>query len=118
MNCHYLIEDASGKSVVVEYWDHKLQTVKTNENYQVLTNFIQYGRINLGEGATEFKRYDIVHNSLSKTNGVLNEKEVMAVLKSAKIDNTQWSEVYNLKELKGEVCIAGDYSNPYSFSVN
>jgi penicillin V acylase-like amidase (Ntn superfamily) len=117
VKCHYLIEDASGKSVVVEYWNNKLQTVKTNESYQVSTNFIQYGGINLGEGYTEFKRYDIIHNSLSKTNGVLNEKEAMAVLKSAGQESTQWSAVYNLKELKGEVCIAGDYSHPYSFSL-
>jgi hypothetical protein len=117
VECHYLIEDASGKSAVVEYWGNRLQTVSPKENYQVVTNFIQYNGLNLGEGGTEFQRYDTIHNYLSRTNGVISEKNAMSLLKDAKMDKTQWTVVYNLKQLNGSVCINGDYAKPYSFTL-
>ncbi len=117
VKCHYLIEDASGKSVVAEYWENRLQTVTPKEKYQVATNFIAYNGLNLGEGSTEFQRYDTIHNTLLRANGVISEKNAMSLLKDVKLQKTQWSVVYNLKQLNGSVCINGDYEKPHSFTL-
>lgn len=45
---HYLIADASGKSVLVEYYDNELQIVETDSNYQIASNFIAYNGVNIG----------------------------------------------------------------------
>ena len=123
VDCHYLIEDASGASVVAEYWDHGVQFVKSTENYQAVTNFIQYKGLNIGEDGSkdytgeEFKRYDSITNRLKKSSGVISANDAMSLLKSVNQKKTQWSVVYNLKTGNGSVCIANDYAHPYSFRL-
>lgn len=60
IECHYLIADASGHSVIVEFYDDELQVVETETDYQIATNFVAYNGLNIGEGFTEFERYDAV----------------------------------------------------------
>ncbi len=123
IQCHYLIEDASGASVVAEYWDHGVQFVKSPVNYQAVTNFIQYKGLNIGEDGSqndtgnEFKRYDVIMNRLKKSSGVIGANDAMSLLKSVSQKQTQWSVVYNLKTGSGSVCIANDYAHPYSFGI-
>lgn len=117
VNCHFLIEDAAGKSVLAEYWGNRLQVVKTKEKFQAATNFIAYKGMNLGEGYDEFQRYGIIHSRLAKTGGLLSEKDAMILLKQADDAKTQWSVVYNLKTLSCSVCIAKDFAHPYTFSL-
>ena len=98
---HYLIADASGKSVLVEYYDNELQIVETDSNYQIASNFIAYNGVNIGGGGTEFKRYNTVEKEILDNNGVLNEDDAVSLLaevgvRDGDIDNLQWSAVYNL----------------------
>ena len=60
IECHYLIADASGHSVIVEFYDSELQVVEPENDYQIASNFIAYNGLNIGEGFTEFERYDVV----------------------------------------------------------
>lgn len=123
VNCHYLIEDASGNSVVAEYWGNQVQFVKSPEKNQIATNFIEYKGLNIGEvgsknyAMNEFRRYDIIHAGLLKSSGILDGNGAMNLLHSASQKTTQWSIVYNLKKLSGSVCIAGNYSHPYDFTL-
>lgn len=55
-----MIADASGHSVIVEFYDDELQVVETETDYQIATNFVAYNGLNIGEGFTEFERYDAV----------------------------------------------------------
>jgi len=101
IHCHFLIADASGKSVIVEYYDYGLQVVSTDKNYQIASNFIAYNDVNIGEGFTEFERYDIVENVLENNNGVLSEAQAVDLLADVGVmdgnrDKLQWSVVYNL----------------------
>jgi len=99
--CHYLIADAGGNSVLVEYYDNELQVVETDSNYQIASNFIAYNGVNIGGGGTEFKRYDTVEKEILDNNGVLNEDDAVSLLAEVgvwdgDIDKLQWSVVYNL----------------------
>lgn len=98
---HYLIADASGKSVLVEYYDNELQIVETDSDYQIASNFIAYNGVNIGGGGTEFKRYGIVEKEILDNNCVLNEEDAVSLLAEVgvwdgDIDKLQWSVVYNL----------------------
>lgn len=46
IECHYLIADASGDSIIVEFYDGELQKVEAETHYQITTNFIAYNRLN------------------------------------------------------------------------
>lgn len=123
VKCHFLIEDASGNSVLAEYWGNQVQFVKSKEKYQAATNFVEYKGLNIGEAGSknyamnEFRRYDIIHTGLLQNKGVLSPGSAMNLPKSASQTTTQWSVVYNLKTLSGSVCVAGNYSHPYSFNL-
>lgn len=101
IECHYLIADASGRSVIVEFYDGELQVVETKTDYQIATNFIAYNDLNIGEGYTEFERYDMVEKELSDNNGILNENDAISLLakigvQDGEVDKLQWSVIYNL----------------------
>lgn len=101
VECHYLIADASGHSVIVEFYDGEIQIVETETDYQIATNFIAYNGLNIGEGFTEFERYDAVEKELADNNGVLNEDDAISLLarvgvRDGEVDKLQWSVVYNL----------------------
>lgn len=101
VECHYLIADASGHSVIVEFYDDELQVVEAGNDYQIASNFIAYNGLNIGEGFTEFERYDAVEKELLDNNGILNENDVISLLakvgvQDGEVDKLQWSVVYNL----------------------
>lgn len=107
IKCHYLIADAEGKSVIVEYWDGGLQVVNPEETYQIASNFIAYNGLNIGEGYDEFNRYNTVKASIEENQGKLTREQTIDLLTQIGIygsdgeDRLQWSVVYNLTDLKG-----------------
>lgn len=107
VTCHFLIADATGKSVLVEYFDGGLQVVETDADYQIATNFIAYNGVNIGEGFTEFERYDAVEEVLSKNSAITLEQCEKLLNKvgvySGEIDKLQWSVVYNLTDKTGRI---------------
>lgn len=101
IECHYLIADSSGRSVIVEYFDKELQVVETDREYQIASNFIAYRDLNIGEGYTEFERYDKVQNAIEANNGTLNSDKAIRLLADVGVmdgdtDKLQWSVLYNL----------------------
>lgn len=116
VECHYLIADASGDSVIVEFYDGELQVVESENDYQIATNFIAYNDLNIGEGFTEFERYDAVEKELRENNGILNEKDVISLLakvgvQDGEVDKLQWSVVYNLTTGEIRLFIHRDTNN-------
>jgi hypothetical protein len=106
--CHYLIADASGRSVIVEYYDGELQVVETDTNYQIASNFIAYNGVNIGEGFCEFERYDTVKAAIENNGGTLSEDHAISLLAQIGIrdestDKLQWSVLYNLTTGEGKL---------------
>ena len=101
ITCHYLLSDASGKSVIVEYYDGKVCITESKDNYQIASNFIVYNGVNIGEGFTEFDRYNAVNEELAKNDDTLSDSQAIALLakvgvKDGTVDKLQWSALYNL----------------------
>lgn len=122
VQCHYLIADASGASVIVEYWDGALQTVAPDADYQIASNFVAYNGMNLGEGFTEFERYDAVKARIEAGGGVLSEDDAAALLAEIGVwdgdeDKLQWTTVYNLTDLDGRIFAHRNTNNVLNFKL-
>lgn len=120
INCHYLISDSTGKSVLVEFWKGKLQTVEPSESYQVASNFVAYDGLKLGEGFDEFQRYEKVTTTLESGGGKISEDNAISLLgqtgASGRVEQQlQWSVLYNLQELGGKIFVHGDTKNIWTF---
>ncbi|MCL1964028.1 MAG: linear amide C-N hydrolase [Firmicutes bacterium] len=97
ITCHYLLADQSGNAVIAEFWDGGVQVVDEN----VASNFVAYNGLNIGEGYTEFERYDTVKSTLAAQGGVLTEAQATELLAEVGVyhegsDRLQWSVLYNL----------------------
>lgn len=107
--CHYLIADSTGKSVIVEYYDNDLQVVETDKEYQAASNFVAYNDLNIGEGYTEFDRYDKVIKKIEDSNNSLNMNDTINLLNDVGIykedgsDKLQWSVIYNVTNMSGKI---------------
>ncbi len=123
VDCHYLIADATGESVIVEYWDGEIRIVKPDRDYQVASNFIAYNGLNIGEGYTEFDRYDAAVQAIEANGGMLTENEAVDLLAQigcydGDTDKLQWSVVYNLNQLSGRIFAHRNTGNIMPFTLN
>ncbi|MEE0866663.1 MAG: C45 family peptidase [Clostridia bacterium] len=107
--CHYLIADGSGKSVIVEYYDNELQVIENNKEYQIASNFIAYNDLNIGEGYTEFDRYDKVKQKIEENQNYLPNEDAVKLLNEIGVydfdgsDRLQWSVIYNITKHSGKI---------------
>lgn len=132
-NYHFLIADASGKSVVLEYYrpgedapvedpNSKDWTLNVLEQDHVTNFYLSEGWQSLGVGQA---RYDTIHSRLQDKKRILTEDEamnlledVMQTLNPAEItSNTQWSVVYNLTKKTATVCVDKDYTTKLHFKL-
>lgn len=121
--CHYLIADASGHSAIVEYINQELCIVETDEGYQIASNFIAYDGLNIGEGFTEFERYDKVQNAIEVNEGTLEAEGAIQLLVDVgifdgDIDKLQWSVLYNLTTGDGEIFANRKMDNIIEFHLS
>ena len=108
IECHYLIADASGYSVIVEYVNEELCVVEAEDEYQIASNFIAYNELDIGEGFTEFERFDRVQNAIETNNGMLEANQAVQLLADVGVfdgntDKLQWSVLYNLTTGYGKI---------------
>ena len=118
INCHYFIADKSGKSVIVEFWDGDIQVI----NEDVASNFVAYNGLNIGEGFTEFERYEKVKLVLNENKDILNKMQTVELLNNVGVydegvDKLQWSVIYNLSTLDGFVFANRNIQNIYEFQL-
>ncbi len=118
IQCHYLVADATGDTAVFEFWDNELKVIESPDAYPAATNFVMYNGLNIGEGFTEFDRYNAIQDRLAQSKGVLSEAEAMHLLEQVSVpDRTQWSVVYNMKKLSATIAIRKDYGSLYDYTI-
>jgi len=93
INCHFFVSDAKGKSVILEYQDSEWKKIYPNKMWQVMTNKVNF---NIEEKELREKcwRYESISATLEKTNGNVNWKESMHILKDVSQGGTTWSVIY------------------------
>ena len=116
---HYLISDASGRSVLVEYWDNDLKVTET----QIASNFIAYNDLKISQG-NAIERYDKVKEALENNSGILSETQTVDLLvdlgwQSPEFGNgCQWSVIYNLSTLEGTIFAESNTDNLINFHLS
>jgi hypothetical protein len=114
---HYLIADAEGKSVVLEFIGGKLLVLRSETPWQVSTNFL------LAEGQPEGAhapcwRYSTAYRRLEGAKGALTEDGAMSLLESvSQSHNTIWSVVYNRTSGDIAVAVSQNYDQVYEFHL-
>jgi len=119
MVVHFVIADASGNSVVVEYIGNEMIAAET----PVVTNFYLAEGEKYGIGTEQsHERYETLMDRLEE-NPVMDEMEVRDALDQVSKDNfgefesTEWSIVFHLGEGKADYYHRENYSQGYTFLI-
>jgi len=112
---HFLITDAIGKTVVVEWPDPEQNMVVLPQKY--VTNF-QLAEGEFQDAGGGHERYKTIEKALAKSESGLLEEDVFEVLKSVKVDyngnwGTIWSIVYNINKKTMKIRCYDDYETVY-----
>jgi len=99
-----------------------LKITETDDNFQIASNFIPYNGLNIGEGFTEFERYDRVREVIESSGGILNEMQAVELLEEVGIvydneDRLQWTVIYNLSTLGGVIFANRNRENLITFRL-
>ena len=121
--CHFLIGDATGKSIIVEFYDDSIQVIESQDTYQVLTNFLVYGDLKYSEGYNSFERYDTVIKKLRETDGIIKLDDTINLLNRVGMYNDegasmlQWSVIYNMTNKTGNIWYRKNTENIIDFEL-
>jgi hypothetical protein len=116
--CHFMIADASGKSVVVEFIDGDMKLTPARESWQVCTNDQIY-EASEEQCDERCQRYRTASNALAKTSATTDLDGVMRVMESVSKKNwTMWSSVYDLSSKDCRIAYRRHYDKPYQDSLN
>jgi predicted choloylglycine hydrolase len=108
---HYLIADAYGNSVIIEFLDNKMEFYKSNES-QIITNFL-VSRVNLPDGS-QCMRYNAVSSGI-ENNVDMSVEGAFNLLEASAQSSTIWSVVYDIQNLMIHVVMGGKYTQIHSF---
>ena len=110
-NHHFMIADATGRSVVMEYTEDGIVAFESS----VVTNFDLYDSRHRGVGQD---RYNIIENTLKEKNGILSEEEALDLLARVVVPGkAQYSTLYNLTTGEVHVFTHGDNSKVETFEL-
>ena len=116
---HFQIADATGRAVVVEYIDNEMSIIESH----YATNFLLTpGDYDFGGGQD---RFAILEERYAAADGVMTGEQVMDTLQAVSQDKrsegkdtwTQWSVVYDTKNLTATICYGMDYDNSYTYTL-
>lgn len=116
----FALADATGKSVVVEYINNEMNVVEADAS----SNFYQTPGLYYGMGLDgPCPRYAKLMEGYQAYNGRMTEDEMMNVMASASQkyfhhNNTQWTVVFNTKELTATYCYFENFELMYHFDLN
>ena len=109
LKTHIFIADASGNSVIVEYYDGDLQVVKNANDYQIAANHIAYQDMNIFESPDSLERQKAVEQVITERDNKLDMRTCEELLNAIglynrdKSDRLQWSVVYDLSDRSGRI---------------
>lgn len=113
---HYLMADASGKSVLVEYYDGAMHVLDNEHPWHLATNFLRSSVDDPADG--NCWRYNKIDAQLTETNGRIDVQAAMQLLADVAQDNTQWSVVYQMSSGVIKVAMGQQYQDAHQFHLD
>jgi len=112
---HYLIADATGRAVLVEYYEGERVVLPDTGGWHLATNHF---RTPLNERVTfNCARYVRLDEVLTATEGCLTPESAMDLLSDVAQSSTQWSVVYDMARRQVHVAMGRDYGKVYVLGV-
>jgi choloylglycine hydrolase len=106
---HYLIADATGKAVLVEFYRGEMSVIGNDRPWHSATNFLRSAVEDPADG--NCWRYDRINARLEETRGSLDSQSAMQLLSEVAQSNTQWSIVYQMAQGTVSVAMGREYAN-------
>lgn len=114
LDYHYLIADATGKSVSVEYIDNEIEVNDT----KILTNFYISKNAKLNEHSDYSKdRYEIIQQMMDKYPNMSLENAADSLEAVTFKGDTQWSVIYDQLNLEATYYIKSNFKQGYHFKL-
>jgi hypothetical protein len=113
---HYLIADATRKSVLVEFYRGEMNIFENKQPWHLATNFL-LSSVDDPQDENCW-RYDTIDARLNETQGMLDPKSAMDLLAEVSQDITQWSVVYQMAQGEVSVAMGRDYAQVYDFKMS
>jgi hypothetical protein len=110
---HYLIADAKGKAVLVEFYRGALNVIPNDRPWHSATNFLRSSVQDPADG--NCWRYDRINERLNAEQGQLDSNSAMRLLSEVAQGNTQWSVVYQMGRGEVSVAMGRAYDKIYTF---
>ncbi len=114
---HYLMADAAGNSVVVEYLNGSPTVIHNSLPWQVATNF-NLSMTSLAMAKSICWRYKTAYEALGQAVGRLTPVESLSLLHDVSQDITSWSIVYELTSGKVHLALDRDYEHVLDFTLD
>lgn len=111
---HYLLADASGKSILVEFYDGEVRTISADKPWHQTTNFIVSAFDN-PQG--QCGRYNKIAETLDAAQGRLSTEDAFDLLSRVAQPSTQWSIIYRLENREIAVVMGREYDSPNKFQL-
>lgn len=112
---HFVVVDASGKWLVIDYPDGNLRLSYGQDESQIRTNHFLEGGPAIDN--TSYTRYNSLYESLNTSRPLASESEAMKLLNKVR-NATKWSVVYNSHSNSGLVVVGEKYRRQYRFGFS
>jgi hypothetical protein len=113
---HYLIADASGDAVLVEFYQGEMVVIPNGYPWHAATNFLLSSLD--GSTGTSCSRFDHIHQRMQENKGRLTSQEAMDLLSEVSQANTQWSIVYGINNSEVSLVLGREYQVVHTFQLN
>ena len=107
---HLLISDPTGESVITEYNGDEWKVMRNKKPWQVVTNSPLYN-VPESQRIMTCRRYKKASDLLKKTNGEVDWKAGMNILKSVSVKGTQWSTICDMKRKEIFISLYRNYED-------
>jgi hypothetical protein len=111
---HYLIADASGRAVLVEFYQGEMHIIPNETAWHLATNFLRASAGDSPQG--KCWRYDTIDERLTESGGQITAHEAMDLLADVSQAGTQWSVVYEMSSSEVNVAMGRAYEQIHTFS--
>lgn len=113
---HYLIADRSGRAVLIEFYQGKIQIIPNDKPWHLATNFLLSSVTGSAKG--QCTRYDKIDQRLSTTEGKINAQDALSLLGDVSQANTQWSIVYGMSTGEVSVTMGRQHDRAFAFHLD
>ena len=112
---HYLITDAAGKAVIIEFLDGSMVEIWQENPWLAATNYLRSDESD-GSGYHHW-RYETIVERMHNTDGRMDSSAAMSTLREVAQENTQWSVVYKVSERTIEIVMGRDFQTTHKFQL-